>query len=125
MTDPTNHLRSSIDAAHAAADRLVQEATARAEAIARERNRDVPPNGWESPRREDEGGITPDLAAIMALLESVRGAVPDELSTQLAEALRELLLALRALIDWYIDRLEGLTSGRAPRDRDVEDIPIT
>ena len=121
MPDSIDDLRSSIDAAHEAADRLVQEATERA----RELNRDVPPHGWEAPRAESEGGVTPDLAAIMALLEAIRGAVPEEISTQLAEAMRELLLALRALIDWYIDRLESLGKARPAREADVEDIPIS
>ena len=39
-------------------------------------------------------------------MESLRGVVPTDLSRQLAEALRELLVALRAVLDWYIVRLE-------------------
>jgi hypothetical protein len=58
----------------------------------------------------------------MALLDAVRDAVPAELSRQLAEALRELLLALRALLDWYIERLGEPAPGRA--DVEVEDIPL-
>lgn len=126
MPDPISDLRSHVDAAHAAADRLVREANERARAAeeaSREQTRDVPPRGWEAP--QDESGITPDLAAIMHLLESVRGAVPDHLSDQLAAAVRELLLALRALIDWYIDRLESITSARPAAEKDVEDIPIS
>lgn len=61
----------------------------------------------------------------MAVLETVRGAVPAELSSQLTDALRELLLALRALIDWYIDRLESVTKTRSAAEKPVEDIPIT
>lgn len=129
MPDPTDDLRASIDAAHAAAERLVQEAAERArraEEASREQTRDVPPRGWEGPRSESETtGVTPDLAVIMDLLESVRGAVPDELSVQLAEALRELLLALRALIDWYVERLEGIATRAPASDKDVEDIPIS
>ena len=128
MPDPISDLRASVDAAHAAAEKLVQEANARAaaaEAASREQTRDVPPHGWDVPRTEDEtAGITPDLAAIMALLESVRGVVPDDISAQLAQALRDLLLALRALIDWYVDRLEGLGTPRAPAEKPVEDVPI-
>ena len=128
MPDPISDLRAHVDAAHAAADRLVREANERAaaaEAASRAQTRDVPPRGWETPRTEAEsGGVTPDLAAIMALIESVRGVVPDDISTQLAEALRELLLALRALIDWYIGRLESIGSPSAPADRHVEDVPI-
>ena len=58
----------------------------------------------------------------MALLEALREAVPAELSRQLAAALRELLLALRGLIDWYLERLGE--PGAARREVDVEDIPL-
>jgi UDP-glucose 4-epimerase len=58
----------------------------------------------------------------LALIDAVRAAVPTPLSRQLAEALRDLLLALRALLDWYIERL----GEPAPRGAqlDVEDIPL-
>ena len=53
-------------------------------------------------------------------MESLRGVVPPDLARQLADALRELLLALRAVLDWYITRLEP-----APEpDSDVQDIPV-
>ena len=64
----------------------------------------------------------PDLRALMALIDAVREAVPAELSRQLAAALRELLLALRALLDWYIERLGEPAPGRAGVE--VEDIPL-
>jgi hypothetical protein len=125
MPDPISDLRASVDAAHAAAEKLVREANERAaaaEAASREQTRDVPPHGWDVPRPEhDPAAVTPDLAAIMALLESVRGVVPDDISAQLAQALRDLLLALRALIDWYVERLEA---PRASKEKRVEDVPI-
>ena len=65
----------------------------------------MPPRGWSVPGEER----TPppfDLGQIAALIESLRGVVPSELSRQLADALRELLVALRAVLDWYIARLE-------------------
>jgi hypothetical protein len=46
--------------------------------------------------------------------------IPAELKRQLAEALRELLLALRALIDWWVERLERRRSAISA----LEDIPI-
>jgi hypothetical protein len=55
-----------------------------------------------------------------ALAESLRGAVPPDLSRQLADALRELLIALRAVLDWYIARLEPPERAAA----DVQDIPV-
>jgi hypothetical protein len=47
--------------------------------------------------------------------------VPPELRHALTELVRELLLLVRALIDWYLERLEERR--RAPVE--VEDIPIT
>jgi len=39
---------------------------------------------------------------------------------------RELLLAVRALIDWYLDRIENLPkTGRSEIGDRVEDIPIS
>ncbi len=61
----------------------------------------------------------PDLSALLQALESLRSAVPRELSDQLTALLRELLLTVRALIDWYLERLDG-----EPAEPAVEDIPI-
>ena len=55
-----------------------------------------------------------------ALLQSLRDLIPSELQQRLAAALREVLLAIRALIDWYLDRLD-----RRAKPIEVQDIPIT
>jgi hypothetical protein len=99
------------------AERLVREATERAEAMARQH---VPPRGFETPDRERGEPAFPDLSALAGLLELARGALPPELARQLAQALRELLIALRAVLDYSIERLEP---GEAP-SVEVEDIPI-
>jgi hypothetical protein len=113
-------VREHLDEAHAAADRLVQEAKRQAEEAEGTPREEVPPRGWGS--HGGEASAAPDLQALLALLGTVRDAVPPELSRQLAEALRQLLLALRALLDWYIERLGEPAAGR---DRlDVEDIPL-
>ncbi len=54
------------------------------------------------------------------LLSSLRDVVPPELERRLADALHELLLALRAVLDYYIERVER----RSPPSTEVEDIPI-
>ena len=116
--DPLSQMRSQVDEAYAAADRLVREA----EAAARERagEREVPPAGYEGERTAGERSAFGDLQAIVGLLETARTSVPPEVARQLAEATREMLLALRALIDWWIARLE-----REPeRPVEVQDIPI-
>ena len=115
-SDPLSQMRSQVDAAYAAADRLVREA----EAAARERAADIPAAGFEGQRTKEERTAFPDIAALAGLLEAARSSLPPELAHQLASAARELLIALRALIDWWIARLE-----REP-DQPVEvpDIPI-
>jgi hypothetical protein len=101
-----------------AAERLVREAHARAEeAAARASSGGVPPNGWASGSAAGSPPPFPDLSALFKLLE---GAIPPELARQLADALRELLIVLRAIIDYSIARLER----PEPEGRRVEDIPI-
>jgi hypothetical protein len=112
-------VRAHLDDAHAAADRLVREAQRQAEDAADTSAPRVPPRGWDSGRGD---ASVPDLQALLTLLDAVRDAVPAELSRQLAAALRELLLALRALIDWYLERLGGAPGARA--EVQVEDIPL-
>jgi hypothetical protein len=103
------------------AERLVREATERAEALVREGAAQLPPRGFEEPRdRTEDASAFPDLSALTGLLELARSSLPPDLQRQLAQALRELLIALRAVLDYSIDRLEP---GEAPSVQ-VEDIPI-
>ena len=61
----------------------------------------------------------PDFSGFFLLLEGLRRAAPAEIQESLRSFIREGLLTLRSLIDWYLDRLD-----RPPRRPDVEDIPI-
>ena len=61
----------------------------------------------------------PDLAPLFAIAEALRRGVPRDLQGQFNSLLREALLTLRALIDWYLERLD-----RPDRGPEVEDIPI-
>jgi hypothetical protein len=60
-----------------------------------------------------------DPRALFVLLDGLRRVVPRELEGQLTNLIREFLLTLRALIDWYLERLD-----RPSREPRVEDIPI-
>ena len=106
-------------AAYEAAEKLVREAQGRAEEAARAAEADVPPNGWSASGASPSDAF-PDLGALLRLVEGLRGQLPPELARQLADALRELLVAIRAVIDYTIERL---ADPPAP-EREVEDIPI-
>jgi hypothetical protein len=60
-----------------------------------------------------------DLAGVFVLLDAVRRAAPRELDQQLTSLIREFLLTLRSLIDWYLERLD-----RPRREPEVEEIRI-
>jgi hypothetical protein len=78
---------------------------------------EVPPRGWEIPRDEAPAADPDPLAP---LIEQLLGLVPEDLRVRLTEAVRRLLEALRAVIDWFVSRLE-----RPARDGvEVRDIPI-
>ena len=118
--DVLETMREQVDAAYASAERLVREA----EATARSHTDGTPPRGWAGPADEPRPSSAVEaLQAIGGLIEMLRGAVPPELAQQMAEATRELLLALRALIDWYLERLDR-GDPPPPAPRAVEDIPI-
>ena len=72
------------------------------------------------PGREYQAASSaPDPAALFVLLDGLRRAAPGELQDQVTNVIREFLLTLRALIDWYLERLDG-----GPPEPEVEDIPI-
>jgi hypothetical protein len=116
--DPLTRLQMRLDQASAAAERLIAEAAAAAV-------RRPPPAGWQRVQSEDsepEVGATlgGEIELLLEAARSLRDRIPPDLQRRLGEALRELLLALRALIDWYLERTEQ----RRSEPSEVEDIPI-
>jgi hypothetical protein len=73
--------------------------------------------GDQAPPPPRGGG--PDLAPLFAIAEALRRGLPREVQGQFTSLLREILLTMRSLIDWYLDRLD-----RAEPGPEVEDIPI-
>jgi hypothetical protein len=110
-------LEQRLDRASEAAERLIAQA---AEAALRR----PPPAGWQQPAEEEDEQARPGAATEVDLLleaiRAVRDRIPPDLQQRLAEAFRELLMALRALIDWYLERVER----RASTPAEVQDIPI-
>jgi len=131
--DALRRLEERLERASSAAERLMAEAATEAasHATSRGANR-PPPAGWQAPgagsdRPPPAGWQTPgagsaatDTDLLVQLVHSLRELIPPELQRRLAEALRELLLALRALIDWYLERVER----RRQEPTEVQDIPI-
>ena len=78
-----------------------------------------PPAGWQT---ADDAGREPtsELDPLVALVQAMRDLIPPDLQRRLIAALREVLLALRALIDWYLERLDR----RHEHGVEVQDIPI-
>lgn len=84
---------------------------------------------WEAPYADsdDPGALPPprpaqprlDFRPLFMLIDAVRRGLPRELEDQFSALIREILMTLRALIDWYLERLE-----RPPAEPRVEDIPI-
>ena len=60
-----------------------------------------------------------DPSALFVVLDGLRRVAPREVQGQLTDLIREFLLTLRSLIDWYLERLD-----RPRREPEVEDIPI-
>jgi hypothetical protein len=107
--DPLDDLRERLQATREAAERLAADPPR------------VPPQGWATPPRADgDGGATDDLAALVALVQALRELVPPELQQQVTDLVRQVLLLVRALVDHWIERLEGERGG----EPEVEDIPI-
>ncbi len=77
---------------------------------------DEPPRSPPPPPPRGRGF---DPSALFVVLEGLRRAAPRELQGQLTDLIREFLLTLRSLIDWYLERLD-----RRPPERSVQDIPI-
>jgi hypothetical protein len=85
----------------------------------RYRLNDPPPDWWDEPPPPPPRRGRLDLTALFVLLDAVRRAVPGDLQNQFTAFVREGLLTLRSLIDWYLERLD-----RPRREPEVEDIKI-
>jgi hypothetical protein len=115
--DPLRRLEERLSQASDAAERLIAEAARTAG------TGNPPPAGWQAPAPEQPTtGSRPsaELDTLMAALQTLRELIPPEVMQRVAAAIREVLLALRALIDFYLERLDR----RRAEPAEVQDIPI-
>jgi hypothetical protein len=122
--DPLHDLRAQVRATQEAAERLMGES--------------VPPRGWSAPESPETAPFAEELQALASLVQTLRELLPQELREQCSDLLRQLLLVARALIDWWVSRLEapvgagaaaspngaGPGTGAAAGSPRGEDIPI-
>jgi hypothetical protein len=108
--DPLEELRAQVRATQEAAERLMGSG--------------VPPRGWDVPR-ESRGAFAEEAQALASLLAALRELVPPDLREQIADLIRQLLLVLRALLDWLVARIEREVAAEdGGPSRTAEDIPI-
>jgi hypothetical protein len=110
--DPLADLRQRLEDTRLAAEQLADDV---ADARAAESAGDDPP-----PPRAEQERLRDDLAAMAGLVQAIADLVPADLREQVYEILRQILLLLRALIDWLVDRLPPVRAGQPA----VEDIPV-
>jgi hypothetical protein len=107
--DPYEALRARIKATQDAVDRLASEA--------HEARRDEGPG--PGPRSDE---AHEEIRALVALVELLRDVLPPDLRAQLAELIRQLLILLRAILDWWIARIDPRAddAGEPPVMEDIE-----
>ena len=93
-------LRERLEATQEAAQRLAEDAA----------NPKPPPSGWDVPPSAQRAGD--ELDALVALVSSLKDLLPPELRAQLADLVRQLLVFVRAALDWWIEQLESGPRGR-------------
>lgn len=112
--DPFEQLRARIRSTADAAERLSFEAAAGASA--------GPDDGARARAADD---ATQEAQALVALVQLLRDLLPDELRQQVSDLIRQVLMLVRAVIDFYLVRLEpGQPATRTATAPVVEDIPL-
>jgi hypothetical protein len=115
--DPYEQLRARIRSTADAAERLSFEAAAGATGA---------DDGAEDPGRRARAAddATQEAQALVALVQLLRDVLPDELRQQVSDLIRQVLLLVRAVIDFSLLRLEPDSTERPSAAPVVEDIPL-
>lgn len=77
-----------------------------------------PTSGWQAP--SDERRQLPELEALVNAVSALRELIPPDVADRLVAAIKEVLLALRALVDYWLERIDR----KPPPPAEVQDIPI-
>ena len=110
-------LRERLEATQEAAQRLAEDAVRERDGSER-----PPAAGWDVPKSASKAND--EIDALIAVIGSIRDLLPPELRAQLAEIVRQVLVFVRAVLDWWIERVEHEAGGAQGSRDDVEDIPI-
>ena len=86
---------------------------------AQEPREEPPPRGREDAAPPPPASGRMDFSPFFVLLDALRRAIPGDMQNQFTRLVRETLVTVRGLIDWYLERLE-----RPEPEQRVEDIPI-
>lgn len=111
--DPLAELRERLEATREEAARLAGDAAAAAGA---EERGEEPPRGWRT--AEERQALRDDLQALLATVGQIADLIPADVREHLVEVLRQILLLLRAVIDWLVERLAP-APGAGPLVRDI------
>src|SRR6478672_3201467 len=95
--EPFDELRRSLRATQEAAERIAGR---------------VPAQGWASETERNVAAA--EIEALVTVLRSLRGVVPEEVWDEVRELARLLVLLLRAILDAIVQRLT--TDAPAPSD---------
>jgi hypothetical protein len=118
---PTSATAAGADAAGAGGTSRGGFAQSGAGGATGPRGSGTPPRGWEPAPGEDARG---ELRALIELLEALRAILPEELREQLNDLVRQILLLVRAVIDWLMARMEREAAPPAAAEP-IQDIPIS
>jgi hypothetical protein len=122
--DVLRRLEERLDRAAQAAERLLADAAVAAAGPGDAQPPRIPPAGWQRAADEEpsarSGSGSGETELLVGILTTLRDRIPPELQQRLADAVREVLMALRALIDWYLERTEH----KRAQPTQVQDIPI-
>lgn len=119
--DPLQTLSERLRATQDAVERLAAEATGASGAAAGAQDAS---EGFSAAAPSAGAQADAELHALLGLVDVLRGLLPAELQARVTDLVRQVLLLVRAILDWWIERLHAPPPG-APAPARIEDIEVT